>query len=666
MVPISQSRFRRRLTRVITLPIVLLLSLAGISVWQTARLLTALQWVDHTDQVIAEANWTQKLLLDQETGLRGYLLTGDLKFLEPYQQANQVTDTTLNDLKQLVSDNPQQVQRVIQIEVLYQKWHQLLLPALTRKRQGVAEPRSLLVARKQQMDAIRAQITAFIAVEEQLRDQRSQTAQLTTERVVLTSILLAIVIGAILAYFIWQQLRQVSGIYEGALETAQEQTATVQRSAHRLAELHRIDRAILAAQSIESLAQETLSHLTEFNPKRQAAIILSNGEAKQARLLASEPAEETVRSISSLRTRLSANQPNEQEPLLYIADIATLEERPPTLETLLAQGYRSFLAVAMKVEESHIGDLTLFDPSPNAFSSEDQAIAKEIGAQLAIAIHQSRLQLQLKQYANELEQRVQKRTIQLETANEDLEAFAYSVSHDLRAPLRTLQGFAQALLEDYGDRLNTSGKEYIRFISEGALQMDTLITDLLAYSHVSRAQIQLQNVDLNAVVDTALRQLSTQLQEQQTEVTIDPPLPIVVGHRLTLIQAVINLLNNALKFVQADQQPKIHIFAEEDVQGGQIWVRLWIEDNGIGIASEHQERIFHVFERLHGAETYPGTGIGLAIVRKGLERMGGRIGVESQLGQGSRFWIALPKAVLPPNSSIDDSNNPKSSLTRRG
>lgn len=125
----------------------------------------------------------------------------------------------------------------------------------------------------------------------------------------------------------------------------------------------------------------------------------------------------------------------------------------------------------------------------------------------------------------------------------------------------------------------------------------------------------------------------------------------MIAHRSTLLQVIINLIGNAIKFVAPNTQPEIDIFVEEAQQNSQRWIRLWIVDNGIGIAPEHQERVFRVFERLHGAESYPGTGIGLAIVRKGLERMGGQVGVESQLGHGSRFWIALPSAVLPWNSS---------------
>ncbi|BAZ11882.1 two-component hybrid sensor and regulator [Calothrix sp. NIES-4071] len=239
-----------------------------------------------------------------------------------------------------------------------------------------------------------------------------------------------------------------------------------------------------------------------------------------------------------------------------------------------------------------------------------------------------------------LEQRVEERTLQLQEVNAEMEAFAYSISHDLRAPLRTMQGFAQALQEDYGDQLDEMAQEYIQYITEGALQMDSLIADLLAYSRLTRVEIKLQELDLNSVVTEALKQLGAQIKEKHALVTIDT-LPSVMAHRPTLIQVITNLISNAIKFVHSETQPKVDIYAREQENS----VYLWVEDNGIGIAPEHQERIFRVFERLHGAESYPGTGIGLAIVRKAIERMGGKVGVESQVNSGSRFWIELIKRL---------------------
>jgi signal transduction histidine kinase len=295
---------------------------------------------------------------------------------------------------------------------------------------------------------------------------------------------------------------------------------------------------------------------------------------------------------------------------------------------------------------------------PAAFNLESQEIDQEVANQLAIVIQQAQLREQLQHYADELEQRVIERTALLEETNRELEAFTYSVSHDLRAPLRTMQGFAQALLEDCGEQLEDFCRSYIASIIGDAAQMNGLIDDLLNYSRLTHAQISLQATALDQVIERSLRQLTAQIEEKQAQIRVVAPLPQVVAHRATLVQVVTNLISNAVKFAAPDTQPQIDIFANLERQDEQDWIRLWIVDNGIGIAPEHQERVFRVFERLHGAESYPGTGIGLALVRKGLDRMGGRVGVESRLGEGSRFWIELP--VFTPFPPKDQDASPLS------
>jgi signal transduction histidine kinase len=267
----------------------------------------------------------------------------------------------------------------------------------------------------------------------------------------------------------------------------------------------------------------------------------------------------------------------------------------------------------------------------------------EIG-ELAVAFNQmverrKQAEEELKKYRDHLEELVENRTSKLEELNTELEAFAYSVSHDLRAPLRAVQGFSQALLEDYAPKLDAQGKDYARRMDDSARRMETLIQDLLEYSRLSRSEIQLKPVDLTSVVEHVLTQLGGEIKEKDALIRVDAPLPKVLGHSATLEQVVENLIANAIKFVSPGVKPKIHLWAEE----GDTVVRLWVEDNGIGIAPEHHERIFRIFERLHGIETYPGTGIGLATVKKGLEKMAGTVGVESVLGKGSRFWIELPR-----------------------
>lgn len=239
----------------------------------------------------------------------------------------------------------------------------------------------------------------------------------------------------------------------------------------------------------------------------------------------------------------------------------------------------------------------------------------------------------------QLEERVRARTAELQERNEELEAFGYSISHDLRAPLRAMEGFSQALLEDYGDRLDATGRGYAERVVTATRRMDQLILDLLAYSRVTRSDVRLGRLELGRLVQGAVEQLDAEVRNRGARIVVES-LPPVVGHEATLAQVIANLLGNGIKFVPPDRTPEIRVRAER--RDGTV--RLWVEDNGIGIAPEHHDRVFRIFERLHGTDDFPGTGIGLAIVRKGVERMGGRVGLDSKVGGGSRFWVDLPAA----------------------
>jgi PAS domain S-box-containing protein len=239
-----------------------------------------------------------------------------------------------------------------------------------------------------------------------------------------------------------------------------------------------------------------------------------------------------------------------------------------------------------------------------------------------------------------LEQRIEERTARIAEANAELRAFAHTVAHDLRAPLRNVEGFATALLEDEAERMSDDGKMFTERIVAAVIRMDRLITDLLAYSRLSRAEIRLERVDTGSVVRTVLRDLESQVAASGAVVTVAPALPAVLANQAMLVQVVANLVSNAIKFVAKGVVPRVDIDGRRD---GAL-VRLLIEDNGIGIAPEHYDHVFGVFERLHGQEEYPGTGIGLAIVRKGIERMGGSVRIFARTGGGTGFELVLEAA----------------------
>lgn len=240
-----------------------------------------------------------------------------------------------------------------------------------------------------------------------------------------------------------------------------------------------------------------------------------------------------------------------------------------------------------------------------------------------------------------LESRVAERTAELRRMIEEMEAFSYSVSHDLRSPLRSLAGYAEALQEDYGQELPPGARAYCAKISRAAQRMDRLTQDVLAYTRIARCEMQLTSVDLDSMIHEVIEQYPG-VGASGAAIRVAHPLGCVKGHVASLIQCFSNLLGNAVKFVAAGRTPTIDVWTSLEAKRR----RVHVKDNGVGIAPPDQARIFQMFERAAGKDI-PGTGIGLAIVRKAVERMGGRVGVRSEIGAGAEFWIELEDADPP-------------------
>lgn len=240
----------------------------------------------------------------------------------------------------------------------------------------------------------------------------------------------------------------------------------------------------------------------------------------------------------------------------------------------------------------------------------------------------------------ELEKLVEQRTARLQQSVAELEAFSYSLSHDMRAPLRAINMFTQCFVEDYGDKCDQTGLDYLKKVRSSSERLDRLIQDVLTLSGTANHQIQLQPVDTDKLIHQIISE-RPEFQPPHACVAVQSPIHSVRGHEASLTQCVTNLLSNGVKFVPSGTKPRISIRSE--AQNGHI--RLWFEDNGIGIDGTSKDRLFKIFERVHGEARFPGNGMGLAIVRKAAERMGGTVGVESEVGKGSRFWVQLPAAT---------------------
>ena len=242
------------------------------------------------------------------------------------------------------------------------------------------------------------------------------------------------------------------------------------------------------------------------------------------------------------------------------------------------------------------------------------------------------------------EDRLQKALEELEYSNRELQQFAYVASHDLQEPLRMVASYVELLANRYKDKLDNDAEEFIAYAVEGATRMQRLINDLLEYSRVSSRGKTFMPTDCEEVINQVIANLQLAIEESSAVITHDP-MPVVVADRSQLGQVFQNLVGNAIKF-RAEKPPEIHIGVRQRDREWEFSVR----DNGIGFEPEYAERIFMIFQRLHGRSEYPGTGIGLAICKKIIERHGGRIWVKSEQGKGSVFYFTLPAKPLSINS----------------
>ncbi len=275
---------------------------------------------------------------------------------------------------------------------------------------------------------------------------------------------------------------------------------------------------------------------------------------------------------------------------------------------------------------------------------------------LIIAIRQSvdemqqvaQRQAQLQSVNTEIEAEVKRQTAELRMVNKHLESFCYSMAHDLKAPLRSIHAFSDLLVNEHSDKWDAETKDLLQRIRNSGNKMNRLVDDLLEYSRVSTAKMALRAVDLSHVFQEATRLLSAGIDEKKARVHLDENLGLVLGHEGTLLQVALNLLNNALKYHKPNTAPDLRVFSSR--RNGSI--RVCVQDNGVGVASEYQKKIFELFERIPLPGQDSGTGIGLAVVAKSLERLSGDYGVESTPGLGSTFWFELPE--ITPTSVAND------------
>jgi PAS domain S-box-containing protein len=324
---------------------------------------------------------------------------------------------------------------------------------------------------------------------------------------------------------------------------------------------------------------------------------------------------------------------------VWIADVAQ-ETALKRRESAQQAGLRSAFAFPIPVGGKFYGVMEFFGREVRPRDERILEIARTVGHQIGQFIARKQAEAALQEANDQLTVKAE----QLSRSNAELEQFAYVASHDLQEPLRMIASYTQLILRRYGDRFDGDAREFMDFIVDGATRMKQLIEDLLAYSRVGTHGKAFRPTDSGAAVQKALANLRAAIESSTGTVTYDP-LPTINADEFQLVQLFQNLIGNALKFKGAET-PRVHISVNEQAD---TWT-FGVKDNGIGIDGEYFDRIFMVFQRLHSRTDYPGTGIGLAICKKVVDRHGGRLWIESGVGSGSTFWFTVPKKV----GGVDD------------
>jgi PAS domain S-box-containing protein len=284
------------------------------------------------------------------------------------------------------------------------------------------------------------------------------------------------------------------------------------------------------------------------------------------------------------------------------------------------------------------GDIIWVEDRGQFFRDSSGQIKRMVGL-IEDITERRRVEELIKQINVELEQRVKQRTAALAAKSRELEVFAYSVAHDLKAPLRGIDGYSRLLLEDYADKLDDEGRGFLHNIHASTEQMSQLIEDLLAYSRLERREMKPGSIELGPLIETLVEQKRHELTDRPIDFVLNINGGRVVADARGLTQALRNYLDNAVKFTRDAPAPRIEVGARESDRDCCVWVR----DNGVGFDMRYHDKIFEIFQRLHLDEEYNGTGVGLAIVRKAMERIGGRAWAESEPGRGATFYLEIPK-----------------------
>lgn len=572
----SISLFRRRVVASITLPSAVFCLALAISLILVRYLWQANQAVIHSELVLAQANETFRRVASSQSTVRGYMLYQRLRFLESYRESKARIWEELDDLHQLTSDSPVQQERLTQLRADLKQFLEFSDRALEAHQQG----RELSWSDSQETLAvdIRDGFNAFLEEEQKLRTLRRQHSQRLVERVVLGMALAALVLGSGVVYFLRNVVSGLLRSYQKVLVEAEEGAVVRERDYFFTMPTHLM---CISGQD---------GYFKQLSLGWERALGYSRQE------LLARPFLEFVHPDDRLRTSEVKEEADHQDQSGFVN------------RYLHKDGHEVWLR---------------WSSSPRLGSDLVYSSAVDVTQQRTAEQEVLRLNADL-----------QAQLVELDRLNQELESFAYSVSHDLRSPLRALDGFAQALLRHKQDQLDEQGKQFLERIKAAAQKMGQLIDDLLLLSRVTRAEIKKVEIDLSQMAEEIIQELRQDHPDRQVLTQVQPGLKMC-GDRNLIRVMLSNLLGNAWKYTGRRQPAEISLTRVESA--------FCVRDNGAGFDMEYKDKLFAPFQRLHRPGEFEGTGVGLATVQRVVQRHGGTIWAESEVDRGAAFYFQIPE-----------------------
>jgi len=606
LIDTDAAQFSRALRNAILLPVGVVVLAALIASLIGFEFLRVIDRSDHSREVGRALLYCHETLLDMESSELGYQLSGDPQALAPFTAGAARIDRDFNDVRASLATNSELKARADQLIQAKDTWLVHANGTIAQRRAGKIPDADWTRLGRTLREDLNSRLSGLMAEQLKMRDAQLRDVSRTKKFFVLSCLVIAILLAIAVAQLVRRQFAMLAENYRNALHTVQQRNAALERSEADLEQQKEWFRVTLTSIGDGVIVTD-----------KDGRIVFMNHEAEKLT---------GWTAVEALLSPLGAVfRPIHEYTREKLTDSVSEVFRT---DTVVGMGKLAVL-VSRTGEEWPIEDTAAPIRGPKG---------EMLGVVLVFhdATEIRRAEQALRVHSDEMEKRVNERTANLRQAVDQLETFSYTVSHDLRSPLRAMQGFALAALEDYGDKLDEQGRDYLTRIKNASERLDRLIQDLLSYTRLTRNDAPLADLDLDRMTREIIEDYPN-LQPPEAEVRIEGTLPHVWGHESALTQVIANLLGNAAKFVAPGTVAKIVVRAES--LGPRT--RLWIEDNGIGIDPKDAQRIFSMFVRVNDTSQYGGTGVGLAIVKKAVEAMHGSVGVEPGANGGSRFWVEL-------------------------